>query len=466
MAKEMTTTFVTRTADRWDLLAQDIYNLSSLGWAIAEANPLLAGVLILDGGITINIPAIETLRQPLVSVNPARADTSTGFITPPGTASPTPPPTPTPSAVVFPIAISQGGTGAINNSQALTNLGAIATNQIGVTVTPLVNSLVPINNLPPYPTLISLDGVSNASFNSALNAISTALSTKLDTATYNTGIALKLDTATYNTEIALKLNSSAKNTAGGVAGLDANSFISTAQIPLSTFFPFTGGAGFKGGGSPGLATNTQAGVDSSGFPRFWLVNGSAPANSRIKSITVAANGNLQFRHHNDDLSDGNVLEHTASGNALTNGTFRPGSGATAFTGASFVPGAIYFRTDVLGDSGVGCLTYSDGAVWRRISDGTLVTSADIKQIVLTGTSASTQGGLSSIPHNLNGSKILGWTIKIAQIPGTGVEGNFNTLNGYEYTCYHDSTVFGVTNVMGNSASILSRPIIIVVSYTS
>jgi hypothetical protein len=169
---------------------------------------------------------------------------------------------------------------------------------------------------------------------------------------------------------------SSRDVANGVAPLDAQIRLPTTNLPatipignlpLNVAFPFTAGASFRGGSSPAnTPTLVQTSVDANGLPRYWLVNANAPANSRIKSITVANNGNVQIRHHNDDLSDGNVLEHTASGNILTNGTLRCGSGTANFTGASFVPGALFFRSDV------GMLTYSDGTNWRRMDTNAIV----------------------------------------------------------------------------------------------
>lgn len=150
-------------------------------------------------------------------------------------------------------------------------------------------------------------------------------------------------------------------------------YLNKAQA-FSALQDFGAGASFKGGSIPAVTvTMTQQGVDASGNPRVWLVNASATTGNRLKSITVASNGNIQFRHHADDGTDGNVLEHTASGNVLTNGTLRPGNGSTAFTGASFVPGSTYFRTDIsVGGSATGATTFSDGFDWLGIQGRSLI----------------------------------------------------------------------------------------------
>ena len=305
------------------------------------------------------------------------------------------------SSVTFPITVAQGGTNALDAATARTNLGVPSLTQL--------DDYLLTANLPAYPTLASLGGASVAQLdNYLLTANLPAYPTlaslgAVSTSTYTAGLALKLDasarsqangvapldggslvptanlpayptlaslgavaTSTYTAGLALKLDASERSAASGVAPLDADSLVPIANLPLDTFQTFTAGVSFKGGGSPGLATNTQAGIDAGGIPRYWIVNASAPVNSRVKSITVANNGNVQIRHHNDNLSDGNVLEHTASGNVLTNGTLRCGGGSNHFTGAQYVPGALFFRNDI------NMLIYSDGTNWRRIDNNAIV----------------------------------------------------------------------------------------------
>lgn len=383
------------------------------------------------------------------------------------------------SSVTFPITIAQGGTNALDAATARANLGAIS-----------------LADLPPFPTLGELGGVSSATFTAAIalkadtsavasaltlkadiSAVSTALGLKVDTSTYTAGLALKADTSALTAGLALKLDAATRNAANGVAGLDPNSLISVSQIPLSVQFQliartlgatvdlnnltqnhasvrrldsdfahtnlpaigsaggtllqydaffgiagvtnlyktqtyignisgrvadrsqqngtwgtwferaylnkvqafsslqdFGAGATFKAGGIPAVTTTlTQAGVTAEGLPIYWFVNSTASAGNRLKSITIAANGNIQLRHHADDGTVGNIFEHTASGNILTNGTVRPGSGSVAFTGASFVPGSTYFRTDVsVGGSATGAATFSDGSEWLGIQGRNLI----------------------------------------------------------------------------------------------
>lgn len=597
----MPATATTAPLDRWDLIADRLWQLPELGWAIAEANPDLADLLVLPAGIAVAVPELESLRRPLTAANPAREE-GAGFIEVPGGPSPLPSPSPSPGAITFPIKIEQGGTEATTSQQALANLGAIAIASKGVPggVAPLDGgALIPSINLPPYPTLSSLGGVASTSIGVAngiapldsnarvpaanLPAFQSPLTLPLAIAQGGTGAATAsagltalggiatsqrgvangvapLDASSlvpsanlppYPTLASLgalaassrgaangvaplgadslvpavnlpafqsplsfpltiaqggtnatsasaaltnlgAMAANSRNTANGVAPLDANSLIPISNIPLNSPFPFTNGASFRGGANPAITpTLVQVSVDSSGLPRYWLVNANAPANSRIKSITVANNGNVQIRHHNDDLSDGNVLEHTASGNVLTNGTLRPGSGAAVFTGASFVPGAIYFRTDI-SSAGTGTLTYSDGTNWMRVSNGSLASSPDpgivdlvnnqniagnknftgftnlgdnvaIKKKLLSGITSASQGGSASVAHGINSAKIINATGVIYYAAGLTVPILSRQTNYAAYFAI-DATNLNLVNETANSAGILSKSFYVVLEY--
>ena len=505
----MAVEILTKPLDRWDLIAERVYGVPDLAWAIAEANPELAGDLILPAGITLSIPELNTLRRPLTAANPAREDDG-DFLPLLADDSPAP--------------IESTGGGVVGNFVPL--------EAVGVTVAPLFNGVVPVGHLPPYPTLASLNGLSAEVINTALalkvdtstytaaialkadaSAVATALAlkadasavatalglkvdtstytaglgtkvdtstytaglgTKVDTSTYTAGLGTKVDTSTYTAAIALKLDASARNAASGVAGLNASSLIDINQLPLGSLFAFTASATFRGGTTPAIGVSlTQAGVDASGQPRYWLVNAAATAGNRLKSLTVASNGNIIFGHHADDGTAGVQVELTASGNLLTAGTVRPGSGNVAFSGAQFLPGAIYFRTDILGDGGSGCLTYSDGVAngWRRVSNGSLVTDTDpgiatTSEKTINFTTANAQGGFIQVAHGINAAKIVSVTVIVNWTAVSWIGANYTHNAGRQFQWdLGDSTTVSVINTSGNSASILSKPGKIYIRYT-
>ena len=299
----------------------------------------------------------------------------------------------------------------------LTSLGGVSTGAIGVSIAPLSAGVVPLSNLPAYPTLTSLGGVSTGAIGVSVASLvggvvpvnqiplpvqfqllarTGAVATDFNTMTANHGSVRYFDSTAVNPN-APNINTSGsllqydslfsatpnlwksqtfighngrradRSQNNGVwGGWSERAYLNGVQ-PFSTIQDFSVGAKFRAGGIPAVTTTmTQAGVDASGNPRYWLVNATASTGNRLKSITIAANGNIQFRHHADDGTDGNVLEHTASGNVLTNGTVRCGGGTVHFTGASFVPGALYFRSDI------GMLLYSDGTNWRRMDTNAIV----------------------------------------------------------------------------------------------
>ena len=299
----------------------------------------------------------------------------------------------------------------------LTSLGGVAASAIGVSIAPLSGGLVPPSNLPAYPTLTSLGGVAASEIGVSVASLvggvvpvsqiplpvqfqllarTGAVATDFNTMTANHGSVRYFDSTAVNP------NAPNINTSGSLLQYDSlfsatpnlwksqtfighngrrsdrsqnngvwstwneRSYLNGVQ-PFSTIQDFSVGAKFRAGGIPAVTTTmTQAGVDASGNPRYWLVNATASIGNRLKSITIATNGNIQFRHHSDDGTDGNVLEHTASGNVLTNGTVRCGGGTVHFTGANFVPGALYFRSDI------AMLLYSDGTNWRRMDTNAIV----------------------------------------------------------------------------------------------
>lgn len=87
-----------------------------------------------------------------------------------------------------------------------------------------------------------------------------------------------------------------------------------------------------------------------------------------------------------------------------------------------------------------------------------------KEKILTGITASTEGGNVLIAHGLDGSKIKGFTVKVSQGTTEGVPNGFEGVSGYKVETYHTGAYFKVTNVSDNSLNVLSKPITIVVRY--
>lgn len=51
--------YITQQGDTFDMLALDAYNDESMASVIIHANPLYAGVLVFDAGVTLTLPIVE-----------------------------------------------------------------------------------------------------------------------------------------------------------------------------------------------------------------------------------------------------------------------------------------------------------------------------------------------------------------------------------------------------------------------
>lgn len=84
---------------------------------------------------------------------------------------------------------------------------------------------------------------------------------------------------------------------------------------------------------------------------------------------------------------------------------------------------------------------------------------------LTGTTAAIQSGLVSIAHGLSDAKIIDINV-LVEWDGVGgkVPARYNGSSGYEFSFYTGSGTVTVVNSPSNSSNILSKPIIVVITY--
>jgi hypothetical protein len=88
----------------------------------------------------------------------------------------------------------------------------------------------------------------------------------------------------------------------------------------------------------------------------------------------------------------------------------------------------------------------------------------IKMKKLTGTTASTQGGIVNVAHGLTPSKILDVQIAV-NYSGSGYVPLHHTYSaGYNVDCSWAATNIDVLNVPANSANVLSKPFTIMITY--
>lgn len=88
----------------------------------------------------------------------------------------------------------------------------------------------------------------------------------------------------------------------------------------------------------------------------------------------------------------------------------------------------------------------------------------IKTKKLTGTTSSSEGGLTSVAHGLTGSKILSVSLGIEFTTDGFVTYGYTTNVGYQSSLQWDDTNITVSNHATNSENILSKPLVILVTY--
>ena len=88
----------------------------------------------------------------------------------------------------------------------------------------------------------------------------------------------------------------------------------------------------------------------------------------------------------------------------------------------------------------------------------------IKTMILTGTTAATQGGTVNIYHGLNPANILSVSVLVNYYSNNYVPPSFRIDSSYDYDYYIISAFLTVFNSPASSSGILSKPIKILITY--
>jgi len=93
-------------------------------------------------------------------------------------------------------------------------------------------------------------------------------------------------------------------------------------------------------------------------------------------------------------------------------------------------------------------------------------NVSIKTKLLTGVTAPAQGGITAINHGLVSTKIKGVQILVRDTANTAIPSGVTPafFAGSEYTWWYQATTFHVQNHPTNSASILSKPFDVLITY--
>lgn len=90
----------------------------------------------------------------------------------------------------------------------------------------------------------------------------------------------------------------------------------------------------------------------------------------------------------------------------------------------------------------------------------------IKIKVLTGTTAETEGGISSVAHGITASKIVSISVLVEWGPNSFLPNSHNIVPGYYFDFYSDSESVFVRNQTANSNNILSKQFKVTIIYTA
>jgi hypothetical protein len=88
----------------------------------------------------------------------------------------------------------------------------------------------------------------------------------------------------------------------------------------------------------------------------------------------------------------------------------------------------------------------------------------IKNLKLTGTTATMQGSQVGIAHGLSSSKILSVSVMVEWSAGQWVPASYGASVGYEFDYFVSTTAIQVINKNANSANILSKAVRILITY--
>ncbi|MGQ0543275.1 MAG: hypothetical protein ACT4O9_15740 [Blastocatellia bacterium] len=83
---------------------------------------------------------------------------------------------------------------------------------------------------------------------------------------------------------------------------------------------------------------------------------------------------------------------------------------------------------------------------------------------VTATTAANEGGIATIFHGLDSSKILSVSVMVNYIPNHWLGPDNTSLHGFRFSWVEGGGAVSVTNVFGSSANILSKPIKILITY--
>ncbi len=207
-----------------------------------------------------------------------------------------------------------------------------------------------------------------------------------------------------------------------------------------------------------LNVNGQVTIDQKNFGGYGglLIKGGVPGNNYPNVAMSLINTN------NADIVAayvGGVPTATSVNSESMDLTF-----ATSQTGVS----GLSERMTIKSDGKVGIGTTAPSTKLEVNGYTKLGNSAPaIKMIQLTGTTSAIQGGITSISHGLVSTKIISATVLVEYNTGFYVPASYEPISGgntFTFDFYIEPTSIVIWNRAANSASILSKPVKILITY--
>lgn len=273
-------------------------------------------------------------------------------------------------------------------------------------------------------------------------------------------------------------------------------------------YGLTDGMSIEYDGTGSAATNKLNINSTTNSPIFTLLNngdasntGKFSTNSLEVALGATINGNTQtetlttsdaaviggYLLANNQLDVNGGLSVLSGDTRLTNDT--NGSGATART--AYLPGHIYIapfnnttnisylqarREDNSGDTQLNIRTWDNGSLTESMQikkDGDVDIlgytelgsgSPAIKIKKLTGLTNGSQGGIATIAHGLDGSKIISVNVNVISDSGFYFPPNATSSVGGEYVVLWDLTNIFIGNTNTNSSTILNNEFTVTILY--
>jgi hypothetical protein len=206
-----------------------------------------------------------------------------------------------------------------------------------------------------------------------------------------------------------------------------------------------------------LDVNGQITIDQKNFGGYGglLIKGNAPGNNYPNICFSVKNNAATPIDEVAGYIGGSINSNVAGAEAMDLSFLTSQSGQLGLSER--------LRIKDNGNIGVGTITPTTKL---EVNGGTKLGSnaPAVKMLKLTGTTGNTQGGTISIPHGLNSSKILAVNILVQYASGASVPPSYTINGGFEYHYYVTPNNIDVWTKSGSSASILSAPITILVTY--